>query len=190
MGRHRRAPHSQSALQRWTQRLAGVPWITLVLLAVLALGTAELVRPRTYLATATLTAPTERAADQVAVRLTDPALRPRVEREVELDHALSGSVRLAVRHEEQEREVRLRATAPDPRLAALAADTGAALVAQDRADGTSLSEAAEVPTEPVDDRGPGWLVAAAAALAVAVRVEGAHRARLRDRPVPEPLGAR
>ena len=190
MGRHRQARHPQNAHHRWTHLLAGVPWITLVLLAVLALGTAELVRPRTYLATATLTAPTVAAADQLATQLADPDLRPRVEREVELDPELTGSVRLAVRDEEQEREVSLEATAPDPRLAALAADTGAAVVAQDRADGTSLSEAAEVPTEPVDRRGPAWLVAAAAALAVAVRVEGVHRAWLRDHPVPVPRGAR
>ena len=190
MGRHRQARHPQTPHHRWTHLLAGVPWVTLVLLAVLALGTAELVRPRTYLATATLTAPTGRAADQLAERLAEPDLGPRVEREVELDPGLAGSVRLAVRHEEREREVSLQATAPDPRLAALAADTGAAVVAQDRADGTSLSEAAQVPTEPVDDRGPAWLVVAAAALAVAVRVEGVHRDRLRDQPVPEPRGAR
>ena len=190
MGRHRPARRSHPAPRRWTHLLARLPWITLVLLAVLVVGTAELAQPRTYAATATLTAPTERAADEISGQLTDPGLRPRVEQAVELDPELAGSVRLAVQHDAGDLQVHLEATASDPRLAALAADTGAALVVEDRSDGTELTDGAQVPTEPVDDRGLLWLVAAAAALAVAVRVEGAHRTWLRDHPEPEPVGAR
>ncbi|KUG52485.1 hypothetical protein AVL62_14260 [Serinicoccus chungangensis] len=189
MGRHRPERRSHPAPGRWTHLLARLPWITLVLLVVLVVGTAELVQPRTYAASATLTAPTERAADQLSVQLTDPALPSEVERAVELDPELSGSVRLAVRHEAEDREVHLQATAPDPRLAALAADTGAALSVQERADGTELTQGARVPTEPVDDRGLLWLILAAALLAVAVRIEAAHRARPGDHPAPQPSGA-
>ncbi|WP_298889917.1 hypothetical protein [uncultured Serinicoccus sp.] len=188
MGRHRPDRRSHPAPRRWTHLLARLPWVTLVLLSVLVVGTAELVQPRTYAASTTLTAPTERAADQLSVQLTDPALRPEVERAVELDPELSGSVRLAVRHEAEDRQVHLEATAPDPRLAALAADTAAALTVQERADGTELTHGARVPTEPVDDRGLLWLLVAAGLLAVAVRVEAAHRAWLGDQPSPQPSG--
>lgn len=189
MGRHSRARHSESAPRHWSHVLAGVPWITLVLLVVLGLGALELSRPRTYLATATLTATTERAADQVSVRLTDPALRTATERAIELDPELVGSVGLQVRHDTRDPQVHLEAQAPDPRLAAVAADTAAALVVQERDDGTRLSETARVPTEPQGERGLTWLVVAAAALALAVRIEGAHRIWMREHPAPEPVGA-
>lgn len=188
MGRHSRARHGETGPSHWTHVLAGVPWITLVLLVVLGLGAFELARPRTYLATTTLTATTERAADEVSVRLTDPALRTATERAIELDAELSGSVALQVRHDTRDPQVHLEARAPDPRLAAVAADTAAALVVQEREDGTELSQAARVPTEPEGERGPAWLVVAAAALALAVRVEGAHRIWMREHPAPEPVG--
>ena len=175
MGRHSRARHGQDAPTRWTQRLSGIPWITAVLLLTLLVGGWDLLRPLTYAAEATVAAGQERVADQVSVGMTDPDLERDVERAVELGPDLRGSVQLTVRHEQGDLRVHVRAEAPDPRLAAVAADTAAALTVQGRPDELELVAPAEVPTDPVDPRGAGWLVLAGLGLLAAAWAEGTHR---------------
>ncbi|WP_151523746.1 hypothetical protein [Serinicoccus kebangsaanensis] len=182
MGRHTaRRRHSDTPPSHWTHLLAGVPWITLVLVLTLLGAGWELVRPRTYTALATITATDERAADRASVRLTDPSLEGEVEAAVELDPELADDIRLEVRHRQSDPVVRVVAHAPDPRLAALAADTAAALEVQDGEGELEFTAAAEIPTQPTDRQDLRWLLLAGPALVAALWVEGAHRAWLRDR---------
>ncbi|ANS79285.1 hypothetical protein SGUI_1889 [Serinicoccus hydrothermalis] len=175
MGRHRSARHGERPASTHALLLTGIPWVTLVLVLTLVLGGWQLLRPQTYAAQATVTATEERAADRTSVRLTEPGLAREVEAAVELGDDLRGSVDLSVRHEQADLRVHVLAQAPDPRLAVLAADTAAALTVADSPDELELVEAAEVPTEPVDRGGPGWLVLAALGLVVALWAEGVHR---------------
>ena len=190
MGRHGRARHSEAPPSHWTHVLAGLPWITLVLLLVLVVGGLDLLRPNSYASEATLAAVDERTADRVSMLAADPDLVQRVEAAVELGPDYLGTVDLAVHHATADPEVLVEATAPDPRLAALAADTAAGLLLEDTgADGLELSSPAEVPTDPTRERNLLWVWAAVAALAGAVWMEGAHRIWLREHPTPVPEGS-
>lgn len=162
--------------------LAAQPWITLVLLGALLLGGLSLLRPDWYAAQATLTVPSARAASDTAVRLSSPALVGEVEQAAELAPELRGRLRLEVAEDAAPTEVVVRASARDPRLAAVAADTAAALVVQEQGEGYALSAPATVPTEPERGRPLWWAWLAAPALAVATLVELRHRTWLRDHP--------
>lgn len=186
----RRARHAQRP-DHWTHVLAGLPWITIVLLTALVLGGIDLLRPDRYAADATLSAPTSRAAADAHVLLTRGDLVPRVEDAVELAEDRRGEVRVSVVDDDDPLSVVLEASAADPRLAALAADTAAALVLQDRPDvGYDLVEAATVPTDPVRTRTLTWAWFGLLALAAALYVEGAHRVWLGTHPTAVAEGAR
>jgi hypothetical protein len=165
--------------RRWRHALARWPWVTLLLLTVLGAGVVELARPVTYQATSVLSAPGEQAGDRATSALGDPDLVVRVEREIELTPPWRGGLGLDV-HPGPDAgtsttrvEVQVLASAPDPRLAALAADTAVALVVRDHPDdGLELARAATVPAEPVRSFDPWWLLPAGGALLVALRVEG------------------
>ena len=127
MGRRRRARHSESP-RDWAQRVAGLPWVTLVLLAGLVVGGTEALRQDEFAAEATLSAPTWVDADRASVALSGPQLAAQVEEEVELEPGFRGDLRLTVAENDERLEVVVRAVSTDPRLAALAADTALALV--------------------------------------------------------------
>jgi hypothetical protein len=185
----RRARHGEAPPEHWTHALAGLPWITVVLVVTLAVGGIELLRPHSYAASATVAAPDVRSADAASMLMADPALVDRVEDEVELGQAYRGSVDLRVEHARDDLSVHVEATAPDPRLAALAADTAAVLLVQDRGGSTgglTFAGAAQVPAEPVRQRSLLWVWVALVALAGAVWMEGAHRIWVRDHPAPPP----
>lgn len=186
----RRARHA-ARHQHWTHALAAQPWITLVLLAALVVGGLGLLRADRYAAEATLGTPGARASSQAAVLLSAPGLVGEVEEAVELSPDLRGELRLDVVEDDDPLQVVLRATAGDPRLAALAADTALALVVDDRADdGYEITASAVVPTDPVRPRSLLWAWVTLAALALAVWVELNHRTWLRDHPAAVAEGAR
>lgn len=186
----RRARHA-ARHQHWTHALAAQPWITLVLLAALVVGGLGLLRADRYAAEAALGTPDARASSQAAVLLSAPGLVGEVEEAVELSPDLRGDLRLDVVEDDDPLEVVLRATAGDPRLAALAADTALALVVQERADdGYEITASAVVPTDPVRPRSLLWAWVALAALALAIWVELNHRTWLRDHPAAVAEGAR
>lgn len=186
----RRARHA-ARHQHWTHALAAQPWITLVLLAALLVGGLGLLRADRWAAEATLTTPGARASSEAAVRLSSPALVGEVEEAVELSDDLRGELRLEVVEDDDPVRVVLRATAGDPRLAALAADTALALVVEQRPDaGYELTEAAVVPTDPVQPRSLWWTWVTLVALAIAIWVELNHRTWLRDHPAAVAEGAR
>lgn len=188
MGRRRRARHAE-APRHWTHRVAGLPWVTLVLLAALLVGGAEVLRQDEFAAEATLSAPTWLAADRASVALSGPRLAAAVEEEVELDPGFRGDLRVEVADNDERLEVVVRAVSTDPRLAALAADTALALVLRDHPEvGYEVRSTAWVPTEPVSPASTWWVWVGLVALAAALWVEGAHRVWLRDHPeaVPEP----
>lgn len=190
MGRRRQPRHSE-APRHWTQRVAGLPWITLVLLAALVVGGAEVLRADRFAAESALFAPTGFAADRASVALSAPRLVGAVEDEVELAPRLRGDLGLEVAEDDERLEVVVRATATDPRLAALAADTAVALVLRDHPDaGYSVLSTASVPTDPVGPRTLWWVWLGVVALAGASWVEGAHRVWLRDQPAAVAEGAR
>lgn len=199
--RAERGRHASPRPDRWSQALASWPWITIVLVVTLLVGGVELLRSSDYAATAGLTATDGDAADLAESRLADPALPDLVEEEVELGPQWTGRVGLDVTREPDGRELRVTGTAPDPRLAALAADTAAALVAAD-VNGTAgageptaaalqLTEPAPVPSDPDRPRTLSWAWIGLLALVPALWLEGAHRVWLRgraDRAAP-PTGA-
>lgn len=181
MGRRRRARHSQ-APRHWTDRIVGLPWVTLVLLAGLLVGGAEVLRQDEFAATATLSAPTWVDADRASVVLSGPRLAAAVTEEVELEPGFRGDLRLEVADNDERLEVVVRAVSTDPRLAALAADTALALVLRDHPDvDYAVLATAAIPTEPVRPASTWWVWVVLVALAGALWVEGAHRVRRRDR---------
>ncbi|WP_131106314.1 hypothetical protein [Ornithinimicrobium sufpigmenti] len=190
MGRRRRPRHSE-APRHWTHRVAGLPWITLVLLAALVVGGAEVLREDRFAAEATLSASTGIEADRASVALSAPRLVDAVEEEIELEARLRGDLRLEVAEDDERLDVVARATATDPRLAALAADTAVALVLRDHPDvDYSVQSTASVPTDPVQPRTLWWVGLGLVALAGALWVEGAHRVWLRHHPDAVAQGAR
>lgn len=182
MGRRRRARHSESP-RDWAQRVAGLPWVTLVLLASLVVGGAEALRQDEFAAEATLSAPTWVDADRASVALSGPQLAAQVEEEVELEPGFRGDLRLAVAENDERLEVVVRAVSTDPRLATLAADTALALVLRANPEvDYAVRSTATTPTEPVRPRSMWWVWVGLVALAGALWVEGAHRVWLRDHP--------
>lgn len=191
--RHAARPRARHAAryQHWTHALAAWPWITLVLLGALLVGLLGLVGREDYAADAVLSTPTARAASDAAVRLSSPTLPGEIEQAVELDPEMRGDVVLEVVDDREPLEVVLRATASDPRLAALAADTGLALLVDADPDaGYEISTPAAVPVDPVQPRTLLWAWVALGALALAVWVERNHRTWLRDHPDAVAGGAR
>ena len=185
--RRRRRERSRAGRSRHTplplrQRLLALPWVTFVLLALVAGAVVDALRPDIFEARSTVTALSRPAAAQAAVALTRADLAARVEDQVELEEQWRGTLRISVERPAPEAVV-VRAEAPDPRLAALAADTAAALVVEDDAD-LSLSDPAVVPTGPVDGGSwwP-WVLAGGAALLLALSVE--RRRELREGVGPE-----
>ena len=173
MARHRSTPVDAPA----AHRLVGIPWLSVVLVALVALAALTLLRPETYLATATITAQTPRSASVAAVDLTRGALRERVEEAVELDPAWRGRIQLSVERPGDEHVVQVAARAGDPRLAALAADTAAALVVVERDDVLVLTDSASVPTHP-EQTVPTWVwLTGGVALALALLLEQVERRR-------------
>lgn len=194
----RRAPRSARSRARhaaryehWTHALAARPWITLVLLGALVIGVLGLLGQDDYAADAVLVTPTARASSQAAVQLSRPELVREVEDAVELGPDLRGEVVLEVAEDDEPLEVVLRATAPDPRLAALAADTALALLVDEHPDaGYELSVPAAVPTDPVRPLTLWWAWATPLLLVVAIWVERNHRTWLRTQPGAVAGGAR
>lgn len=177
--------------EHWTHAVAAQPWITLVLLAALLIGGLGLLGQEEYAAEAVLTTPTERASADAAVQLSRPALVGEVEDAVELAPDVRGDLALEVAEDDEPLEVVLRATAPDPRLAALAADSALALLVEAHPTaGYELHTPAPVPTEPVSPRTLWWAWTGLVALAVAIWVERNHRTWLRDHPAEVAGGAR
>lgn len=174
MARHRDTPLDAPA----GQRLLGLPWIGLVLATLVALAALLLLRPDSYAATSRVEAADARSAATAAVDLTRLELLPRVEQEIELDAAWQGTVRLSVDHPLDRDEVLVTAVAPDPRLAALAADTAAALVVSEDPGALTLADPAPVPTRPLAAV-PWWGWALAGLLVVAATVlDGRQRSRM------------
>ena len=189
MSRRRRARHSE-APRHWTHRVAGLPWITIVLLAALVVGGVEVLREDRFATEATLTAPDWVSADRASVALSSPRLVGEVEQEVELGPGYRGDLQLEVADDDERLDVVVRATATDPRLAAIAADTAAALVLQAHPEGAYvLSQTASVPSDPVRPRAVWWIWPGLVALVGALWVEGAHRVWLRDHPEAVAEGA-
>jgi hypothetical protein len=176
--------HSWGTRRHGLARLAAQPWLTLVLLVLVAGVGLSVLRPDTYAATATVTATTDRAAADGAVALTRTDLVPRVEEAIELADVRAGRIRVAIDRPPDRPQLLVTTTARDPRLAALAADTAAALVVSEREDALSLTTPAAVPTRPVDRLSPWWAVGGLTALALALLVERLHeRWELRHTPV-------
>lgn len=176
--------HGPATGRPWPVRVAGQPWLTLVLLALVVVVGASVLSPATYAATATVTATDRLAAAAGDVALTRTDLLPRVEEAIELEDARRGRLRLAVAGHPDRPELTVTATASDPRLAALAADTAAALVVSERRQSLTLSAPAVVPTRPVDGLATGWVVGGLTALALALAVERLHeRWELRHTPL-------
>lgn len=163
------------------ERLLSLPWVSLVLLALVAGVLVEVLRPDTFEARSTLSATTAGAASQAAVALTRPGLTAEVEELVELDPRWRGSVRLSVDRPAPESVVVL-ATSRDPRLSALVADTAAALLAGEDEDRLELSAPAVVPTAPLGRgiRVP-WALGGGAALVLALLLELRRDRRQLDR---------
>ena len=171
MGRHRQAGARRlPRAVRLVHGLRSLPWVTLVLVGLVLTCAVALLRPDDFSATGTVAASTPTAAGEVAVALASPDLPGRVEDEVELAQDRRGSLTLDVELLGPS-VVAVRALAPDPRLAALAADTAVALVVDGRAD-LRPEQAAVVPSRPVPSGRTGhWIAGAATALVVALLVE-------------------
>ncbi|WP_122261719.1 hypothetical protein [Ornithinimicrobium cerasi] len=179
----RRASRQGTAVRRG--RLAALPWLTFVLLLLVVTVGASVLRADSYAATATVSASSDRAASAGAVELTRADLLPRVREAIEMGR--EPSVRLAVDHPPGRPELLVTARADDPRLAALAADTAAALVVSERQDHLTLSAPATVPSAPERSPSPWWAAAGLTALALALLVERAHgRWELRHTPARPP----
>lgn len=161
------------------RRLLALPWVTFVLVALVAVAVVGVLRPASFEARSTVSASTVPAAAQAAAELTRRDLARQVEQQVELESQWRGSVRIWVDRPDDRPVVVVRAQAPDPRLAALAADTAAALVVEGD-DELRLAEPAVVPTRPAGGSSwwP-WALAGAAALALAVLLERLHERRER-----------
>ena len=153
-----------------TTALLAVPWVTIVLLVLVPVAAVDLLRPAVYAATTTVTATSEAVAARAAVDLTRADVVDRVEDRIELEDDWRGRVQVTVQRTGAEDEVLVRARAADPRLAALAADTAAALAVSDAPDDLALSEAAAVPTRP-EGEGPRWVIASLPLLVLAVLAE-------------------
>lgn len=192
MGRHH---HSRP--DSLIQRMVGWPWVTLALVGLVLGGAIHVLSEESFAATATLTADEVRAADQASVALTAPRLIERVEAEIELEAPWQDRIELKIVHDYLSPDVHVTAIAPDPRLAALAADAAITLVVQDfagqsaqgaDAEGTdsegtdstageagqsvlTMSQAAVIPAEP--DHGPSqwWWASGGILLALAALLE-------------------
>ncbi|MDO5739150.1 MAG: hypothetical protein Q4P07_03270 [Ornithinimicrobium sp.] len=187
MARHRQSARSRAgessqdarrarAAQRvWWPALASLPWVTVVLVALVTVLGVVLAGPDTYASTATITNTTDHVGQRAAVALTALDLEPRVEQEMELDQRRRGEVRLSVDRIPQEHLILVSARANDPRLAALAADTAAALVISQFPGELDLSMAAPVPTAAEGRLSGWWIGAAAVSLTVALLTERRHR---------------
>lgn len=183
-GRSRRRARHAARHEHWTHALAAQPWTTLVLLAAVVVGLLGLRGDDQYAAEAVLTTPSARASSEAVVLLTSPALVDEVEQAVELAPALQGEVFLEVAEHAERGKVVLRATAPDPRLAALAADTALSLLVHTHPEeGYELSVPAAVPTHPVRSRALWWAWATPVALAAAIWMERHHGRWLPAHPV-------
>lgn len=182
----RRARHRRADRVSGVVRAAGLPWSTLVLLVLAVAAASVLLRPDVFSATATVQATSDRAAGQAAVELTRRDVLQRVHTAVELEPEWRGRVRLSLDHPQGEPVVLVTATSQDPRLAALAADTAAALVITDRADLLALARPATVPADPDNRPASWWWAVGAAALALALLVEVLHH-RWELRHVGRPL---
>lgn len=174
--RARRAQQRQTPLHH---RLLALPWLTIVLAVLVLAGAASLARTDHFVATSTITATNTQAATAAAAALEADELTARVERDIELEERLHGTVTLTGDRPGQLPVVVVRAQAPDPRLAALAADTAAALIVAE-GQGITLAEPAVVPTAPVS-QGPWsiWALVGAVALTGAVLVERRQLAHAR-----------
>ncbi|MFK5634312.1 MULTISPECIES: hypothetical protein [unclassified Ornithinimicrobium] len=172
-----RARHTQRL--SLAHRLLSLPWLTLVLAALVVAAGTDLLRPDRYAATATLEASTDRGAEVAAVSLSRTDLSDRVEQEVELDEQWAGRIRASVDHRAGEPVLLVTAVTPDPRLSALAADTAAALALTEDPEGLTLAAPAEVPTRAVGDRAWWWFAAGAAAVVLALAGESVAARRER-----------
>ncbi|MGC5585591.1 hypothetical protein ACPYOC_14700 [Ornithinimicrobium sp. W1665] len=166
------------------EALLSVPWVTVVLLALVAVAAVDLLRPAVYAATTTITAGSDSSAARAAVDLTRTDVVDRVEERIELEEAWRGGVRVDVDRADGGPEVLVEGRAGDPRLAALAADTAASLAVADAPEDLTLSAPAEVPTRPVGE-GPRWWVVVALPLLLAAALAEHARAR-RERPGGSP----
>lgn len=184
----RRSGRHASAPEHWTHRLAGLPWITLVLLLMITLAVVQLLRPVSYAAEAVMVTEEAGQARTARVMLDGRTVEARAEEAMELAPDLRGDLRITVVEDSDPLRVVVRAEAPDPRLAALAADTTVALWADEH--GHRLESAAAVPTEPVRPRSLTWIWLLLVALALAAWVEGAHRVWLHRHPEAVAEGVR
>lgn len=151
MARHRDIPVDAPP----TQRVLGLPWLGLLLAGLVAVALVLLMAPPRYVATATLGADSPRESARAAVELGRADLRSRSFEAMELGSGWSGRIRLEVEHDAAGAQVHVTAHATDPRLAALTADTAAALVVAERDGRLWLQEAAQVPVRP-EGGVPGW----------------------------------
>lgn len=184
MGSWLRSGRHAARHESWLHAVAGLPWVTLVLVGALLTGWIGLAREDRYVAEAAMTAAGAQQATGLAERLGHPGLAAEVEEQVQLASARRGSVRLEVVRGEDPATVVLSASAPDPRLAAVAADTAVALVGAERtAAGEDVELApASIPTEAATGRGLTWVWVSALGLALALWAEGAHRVWRRRQP--------
>lgn len=182
---------ARAAQRAWLPALASLPWVTIVLVTVVAVLGLVLAGPDTYAATATMTNTTDHVGQRAAVALTARDLEPRVEQEMELDQRRRGEVSLDVDRIPQDNLILVSARAEDPRLAALAADTAAALVISQFPGELDLSRAAPVPSAAEGRLSGWWIGAAAASLVLALLVERQHRRweQLATQPAAPPQAA-
>ena len=156
--------------------LLAVPWVSVILLGLLVGALVDLYRPDPYVATTTITADSESAARETVVALSRSDVPERVETEIRLEERHRGRVQVEVSRPRGGLEVHVLGRAHDPRLAALAADTAAALAVDGSAGDLVMSRAAAVPTRPERDNVPWWLV-----VGVPVLGAGLHVERIRSR---------
>lgn len=173
----RRRGRRRARASSWGEALLGVPWVTLVLVGLVLVAAVDLLRPAAYATVSTVTASSEAAARQAVADLNRPDVVDRVEERIELDEDWRGHVHLRVDRPPTGSEVVVRAQARDPRLAALAADTAAALAVTGAPDDLTLGSAAAVPVHPVGGGPRGWMVAGGPLLVVAGFAERARSRR-------------
>ncbi|MFX0539008.1 hypothetical protein ACQBAT_15755 [Ornithinimicrobium sp. Y1847] len=171
--RRRSGAHAAARQRPWSYRVVAIPWLTLTLLLCVAVLAVDLLRPRTYEATAVITATDDRTASWAAVELTRLSLPREVAREIELDTTQHSRPRLQVERRSSP-QVEIIALADDPRLAALAADTAAMLSVEQRPDVLTLSTAAETPVDSRTFRSQWWTLVALALLLAGVVLERLH----------------
>lgn len=144
----------------------------------------DLHRPDPYVATTTITADSESAARETVVALSRSDVLERVETEIRLEERHRGRVQVEVSRLHGELQVQVLGRAHDPRLAALAADTAAALAVDGSGGDLLMSRAAVVPARPERERVPWWLVVGLPLLGAGLHVE-----RMRSRQEERAAGA-